>query len=167
MSIGSARSLGPSFGFRDPCIGRLVVAGLEFGAFALQFWGPDLVGGGVTGLFEGAPHIPGGDGAVGAPAFTEGQEFLRTGHVLFVVGDGPTFLYAEVVDGEHVGAAEAEDEEHFDSPGTDAADGDQTFNKLVVGEFQGFFVSGNDTVDGFLGEVLHSQDFCAGEAGFS
>ena len=84
----------------------------------------DFVGGGVAGFFEGAPHIPGGYGAVGAPAFAEGQEFFGTGHVFFAVGDGPAFFYAEVVDGENVRAAEAEDQKHFYGPGADAADGD-------------------------------------------
>jgi hypothetical protein len=97
-----------------------------FGAFS--FWWADFVGGGVAGFFEGAPHVPGGDGAVRAPAFAEGEEFFGAGHVFFVVGDGPAFFYAEVVDGEDVGAAETEDQEHFDGPGANAADRNETFD---------------------------------------
>ncbi len=87
--------------------------------------------------------------------------------MFFAVGDGPAFFDAEVVDGENVGAAKAEDQEHFDGPGADAADGDETFDELFVGEFFGLFEGGDDAVDGFLGEVFHGEDFCAREAGFA
>jgi len=33
------------------------------------------------------------------------------------------------------GRAETEDQEHFDRPGADAADGDEAFDELFVGEF--------------------------------
>src|SRR6267143_7219824 len=72
------------------------------------FGGEDLVGYGVAGAQEGSPHVPTGDGAVGAPALAEGQKFLGLGHVLFAVGYGPALLHSEVVDGEDVGAAEIE-----------------------------------------------------------
>src|SRR6267154_4537282 len=96
---------------------------LALGGLALaDFGGADFAHCGVAGALAGAPHVPTGDRTVGAPAFTEGQEFLRLGHVLFAVGDGPAFFDAEVVNGENVGAAEAEDEKHFDGPRADAAD---------------------------------------------
>jgi len=87
--------------------------------------------------------------------------------VFFAVGDRPAFLYSEIVDGEDVGAAEAEDEEHFDGPGADATDRDEAFDEFFVGEFFGFFECGDDAFDCFLGEVFHGEDFCAGEAGFA
>src|SRR5713226_7032095 len=60
-----------------------------FGGLALADFGrADFVGGGVAGALEGAPHVPTGDGAVGTPAFTEGEKLLGLGHVLFAVGDG-------------------------------------------------------------------------------
>ena len=71
--------------------------------------GADLVSGGVAGALKGAPHVPTGDGAIGAPAFAECEKFLGTGLVFFAVGDGPAFLHAEVMDWENVRAAEAED----------------------------------------------------------
>ncbi len=101
--------------------------------FAAGFGGADFIGGGVAGALEGAPHVPRGDGAVGAPAFTKFQEFLGLGHVLFAVGDGPAFFDAEVVDGENVGAAEAKDQEHFNGPGADTADGNKAFDEFFVG----------------------------------
>src|SRR5580693_9945438 len=72
---------------------------------AADFGGADLAHGGVAGAVAGAPHVPAGHGAVGAPAFAEGKKLFRFGFVLFAVGDGPAFLYAEVVDGKNVGAA--------------------------------------------------------------
>ncbi len=139
-----------------------------FGGLGLADFGrADFVGGGVAGTLEGAPHVPTGDSAVGAPAFAEGEEFLGLGHVLFAVGDGPAFFDAEVVDGEDVGAAEAEDQEHFNGPGADAADRDETFDEFFVGELFGLLEGGDDAIDGFLREVFHGEDFCSGEAGFA
>ena len=129
--------------------------------------GADLVGGLIAGAFKGAPHIPRGDGAVGAPTLAEGEEFLGLGHVFLTVGDGPALLDAQVVDGENVGASEAEDQKHFDGPGADAANGDEAFDEFFVGHFFRLFMSGDDAFESFLGEILHGQDFCAGEAGFA
>ena len=55
-------------------------------ALCFYFGGEDFVGYGVAGALEGSPHVPTGDGAVGAPAFAESQEFLGLGHVLLAVG---------------------------------------------------------------------------------
>ena len=141
--------------------------GLGWPKLVTDFWGADFVGGGVAGIFEGAPQVPTGDCAVGAPAFAEGEELLGLRHVFFAVGDGPAFLDAKVVDGENVGATEAEDQKHFDGPGADAADGDQAFDEFFVGEFYGLIHAGDNAIDGFLREVFHSDDFCAGEPGFA
>ena len=56
--------------------------------------GADFAHGGVARALAGAPHVPTGDGAVRAPAFAEGEEFLGLGHVLLAVGDGPPFFDA-------------------------------------------------------------------------
>src|SRR5438093_1074611 len=61
-----------------------------------------------------------------------------------------------------VRAAKVEEHKHFDCPGADAADGDETLDKFVIGEVLGLFERGNDAVDGFLREVFHGEDFCAG-----
>ncbi len=149
---------------------------LHFAAFRFQrfvrlafadFGGADFAHGGIAGTVAGAPHVPAGDGAVGAPAFPEGQEFFGFGLVFFAVGDGPAFLYAKVVDGENVGAAEAENQKHFDRPGADAADGGEALDEFFIGEFVRVFERGDDAFDGFFGEVFHGDDFCAGEAGFT
>ena len=123
--------------------------------------------GGIAGAVAGAPHVPGSDGAVGTPAFAESQEFFGFGLVLFAVGDGPAFLHAEVVDGENVGATEAEDQKHFHGPCADAADGSQAFDEFLVGEFLRVIEGGDDAFDCLFGEVFHGQNFCAGEAGFA
>ena len=66
--------------------GFVAARGGQPSAFTLQFGRADFVGGGVAGEFEGAPHVPGSDGAVGAPSFAEGEKFLGTRHVFFAVG---------------------------------------------------------------------------------
>ena len=76
-------------------------------------------------------------------------------------------MYAEVVDGENVGAAKAEDQKHFNGPGADAADGDEALDEFFVGHFFGLLECGDDAVDGLLREVFHGEDFCAGEASFA
>src|SRR6266481_6441593 len=129
--------------------------------------GADFAHGGVPGALAGAPHVPTGDGAVGAPTLAKSEKFLGLGHMLLAVGDGPAFLDAEVVDGENVRTAEAEDQKHFDGPGADAADGDEAFDEFFVGELLSFFERRNDAFDGFLCEIFHCENLCAGEAGFA
>jgi len=122
-----------------------------FGGFAFAgFGGADFAHGGVAGALAGAPHVPTGDGAVRAPAFAEGENFLGFGHVFFAVGDGPAFFDAEVVDGEDVGAAEMEDQEHFYRPGADAADGDEALEEFFVGETLGLLERWNYSTDRFF-----------------
>ena len=152
---------------RAPVVGALGGGAFRLGAFAADSGGADCVGDFVAGAFEGAPHVPAGDGAVGAPAFAEGQEFLGLGHMFFSVGDGPAFFDAEVVDGEDVRAAEAEDQKHFDGPGADAANGYEAFDEFLIGEFLGFFERRDDAFDGLLGQILHGKNFCAGESGLA
>src|SRR5437773_8701117 len=123
--------------------------------------GADFAEGDVAGTLAGAPHVPTGDGAVRAPALAEGKEFLGRGHVLFAVGNGPALPDAEVVDGENVGAAEAEDQKHLDGPGADAADGNKALDELFVGQFVGFFQRRDDAFDGFLSQIFHGENLCA------
>jgi len=121
----------------------------------------------MASALAGAPHIPGGDGAVRAPAFAEFQEVFGRGHVLLAVSDSPAFANAEVVDGKNIGAAEAENEKHFDGPGADAADRYEALDELLVGEFVGFLKGRHGAINGFLSEVFHGKDFCTGKAGFA
>jgi len=127
----------------------------------------DSVGEGVAGALEGAPHVPTGDGAVGAPTFTEGEKLFGCGHVLLAVRHGPAFLYAQVVDGENVRAAQIEDQKHLNGPGPDAADRDQALDQFFVGHFFGLLASRNDAVDCFLGEIFHGGNLGGREAGFA
>jgi len=127
-----------------------------------DFGGADFAHGGVAGAMAGAPHVPAGDGAVGAPAFAEGEELFGFGLVFFAVGYGPAFLYAEVVDGENVRTAEAKNQKHFDSPGADAADGSQALDEFFVREFLRVFERGDYAFDGSFRQVFHGEHFCAG-----
>ena len=54
----------------------------------------DFVGDFVAGAFEGAPHIPACDSAVGPPALAEFEQLFGLGHVLFAIGDGPALFHA-------------------------------------------------------------------------
>src|SRR6266704_2640677 len=65
---------------------------------------------------------------------------------------------SEVVDGQHVGPAEAEDQKHFDGPNTDASDGDEPLDERFVGHLVSLFESGDDARQGFAGEVFHREN---------
>lgn len=141
--------------------------GVALFGFAANLSRADLVCDGVAGTFEGAPHVPACDRAIGAPAFAKGEELFGFGHVLLAVGDRPAFLHAEVVDGENIGAAEAKDQEHLDGPGADAADADKTLDEFLIRHGQGLFVRGHDAPKRLSRQILHRENFCAGEAGFA
>ena len=76
-------------------------------------------------------------------------------------------MYAQVVDGKNVGAAEAENQKHLDRPGADAADGGQALDEFFVGELVRLFKRGDDSFDRFLGEIFHGFGFGTGEARFA
>src|SRR5271157_2351786 len=81
---------------------------------------PDFAGV-FAGDFDGPPHVPAGYRAPGAPALAEPGELLGLGDAALAIREREAFLHAVVVDGEHVRASEAENQEHFDGPGADAA----------------------------------------------
>jgi hypothetical protein len=118
-------------------------------------------------VFDGAPHVPAGDAAVGAPAFAKLGEFARLGDERLVVGERETFLHPVVVNREHVRAPETENQKHFDGPGADAFYGNEARDEFFVGERAGGFESRDDAVDGFLREVVHRGGFGVRESGFA
>ena len=63
--------------------------------------------------------------------------------------------------------AQVEDQEHFDRPRADAADGDEAFDEFFIGHGFELFARGDDAVDSFLREIFHCGDFCGGKTGFS
>ena len=83
----------------------------------------------------------------------------------FAEGEGEAFADAIVVDGEDVGAAEAEDEQHFYGPAAYASDLGQVFDDGFVGHAADLDESGDGAVDGFGGEVAEGEHLVFGEAG--
>ena len=80
-------------------------------------------------------------------------------------GEGEAFADAVVGDGEDVGAAEAEDEEHLDGPAADAADLGEVLDDVLVGHAADAGESGDGTVDGLGGEVAEGEGLVVREAG--
>ena len=146
---------------------RLDVLARSARTTALGFGWADFVGDGVASAFEGAPHVPAGDSAIRAPAFPECEKLLATRHVLFAVGDGPSFFHAEIVDRKNVGPAQTENQKHFDGPDADSADGDEALDQLFIGQIERFIVRGNDAGERFGGEIFQGKNFCAREASFA
>ncbi len=83
----------------------------------------------------------------------------------FAEGEGEAFADAVVVDGQHVGAAEAEDEQHFYCPAADAADLCEVLDDGFVGHALNLFEGGDGAVDGLCGEIAEGEHFVFREAG--
>ena len=80
-------------------------------------------------------------------------------------GEGEAFADAVVAGGEDVGAAEAEDEEHFYCPAADATDLGEVLDDGFVGHAADAGEGGDGAVEGFGGEVAESEGLVGGEAG--
>jgi hypothetical protein len=126
------------------------------------------------GEVAGAPHIPAGDRAPGAPFFRTlfhlggfgevgGSDFV--GWFELAEGEGEAFADAVVGDRQDIGTAEAEDEEHLDGPAADAADLGQVLDDGFVGHAADAGEGGDGAVDGLGGEVADGERFVVGEAG--
>ena len=79
-------------------------------------------------------------------------------------GEGEAFADAVVGDGEDVGAAEAEDEQHLDGPDADAADLGEAGDDFFVGHTTDGGEGGDGAVEGLRGEVAEGFGFGGGEA---
>jgi hypothetical protein len=111
----------------------------------------------------GAPHVPGGDGAVGGPFGADFGGFGGLWRGFEVVADLHAFLDAEVADGEDVGAAEVGHEEHVGGPLADAFYGDEVGDDFVVGVVVDV-VEVEIALEGVAGEVAEVAGFLSGDA---
>ena len=137
---------------------------------------PGGSGFGGVGQVACATEVPAGDGAPGLPFFSAFAHDVGFGKVCgcdfvggfeFAEGEGEAFADAVVVDGEDVGAAKAEDEEHLDGPFSDAPDLRQVFDDGFVGHTTDVGEGGDGAVDGFGGEVAEGEGFVVREAGLA
>ena len=73
LGCGTAQKLAQQGGAKAPRLQRLAFAtdGID-GLRLADFGWTDFAHGGVAGALAGTPHVPTGDGAVGAPALAEG-----------------------------------------------------------------------------------------------
>ena len=126
------------------------------------------------GEIAGAPEIPTGDGPPGSPlpgstlhvgGFGEEVGCDLGGGLEALEGEGEPFADAVVGGGEDVGAAETEDEHHFDGPLANAADLGQMLDDCFVGHAADTGEGGDGAVEGFGGEVAEGESFVVGEAG--
>src|ERR1700682_2180776 len=115
----------------------------------------------TVGQVAGAPEVPAGDVAPGLPAggaFVDDVGFGEVGGGYFVCwlelaeGEGEAFADAVVVNGQDVGAAEAEDEQHLDGPLADAADLREVLDDVFVGHAADAGEGGAGAVEGLGGE---------------
>src|SRR5262245_46628823 len=70
---------------------------------------------------HGAPHIPGREAAIRAPALPVESECLWYRHFAQPISEAKAIAHAKVVHREHIRSAELEDEHHFNGPATDTA----------------------------------------------
>ena len=80
-------------------------------------------------------------------------------------GKRKAFADAVVGEGEHIGASEAEDEEHFDGPGADAADGGETGDDFFVRHATDACQSGDGAVERLGGEIAKCENLALRDAG--
>ena len=81
-----------------------------------------------------APEVPGGDGAIGFPPLADGAQSLRRRPLPASVRDAVSLAHPEVVDRQHVGSSEREDQEHLDRPSPDPVNPRQLLDDRVVVE---------------------------------
>src|SRR5262245_34995250 len=70
----------------------------------------DLVGRGVSRLLKRSPQIPGRNRAIRPPSFAKFLQLLRPRHVLLPISHGPAFLYSQIVNRQHVGPPQSENQ---------------------------------------------------------
>lgn len=87
------------------------------------------------------------------------------GRFQFSEGEGEAFADGVVGDGEDVGAAEAEDEEHFDGPCSHAPYLRKVRHNGLVRHAADAGEGGDGAVEGFGGEVTEGEGLVVGEAG--
>ena len=128
----------------------------------------------LAGEVAGAPEVPAGDGAERTPLFSSPLDLVdgrehggveRFGFGQAEEGESEAFADAVVGDGQNVGAAEAEDEEHLHRPSADAADLGKAFDDFFVGHAADLNQGGNGAVEGFGSEVAQGFGFGGGETG--
>ena len=122
----------------------------------------------------GAPEIPACDRRPGLPFFCAAVHDVGLGEIgggdlvrrfEFAEGEGKAFADAVIVDGEDVGSAEAEDEEHLDCPAADATNLCQVLDDGFVGHAADAREGGDGAVDGLCGEVAEGEGLVVREAG--
>ncbi len=133
-----------------------------------------LCRGGFVGEVAGAVHIPACDRAPGLPAsgaFADDVGFgqKRGGDLLCwleaLEGEGEAFADAVVIDGQHVGSTEAEDEHHLDGPLTDAADLGEMLDDGVVRHAADAGEGRDGTVERLGSEIADGEGLGVREAG--
>lgn len=104
-------------------------------------------------LIRRAPQVARGERAMWRPAPPEDFEFFRLGHFSFAIGHLKTAPHAEVVNRQHVGSAEIENEEHLHGPAPDAFHAREPLDEFGVSETIALGERGHDAVERLPREV--------------
>ena len=110
-----------------------------------------------------APQVEGRSGAVRAPAFAVAFDGERFGEFALVENEFEPFADGEVVNGQHIGSSEVEDEEHLDGPAADAFYFGKARNYFGVGQCIHFGQLGDRAGEHSRGEVADVRGFGARE----
>src|SRR6185503_6902982 len=83
-------------------------------------------------LLARPPEVPGRHRPERTPALAAAEHLAGCGQGLLAEDPGEALPHAEVIGGQHVRAAQAEDEEHLHRPPADPADGIQPADDLLI-----------------------------------
>jgi len=133
LRLHDANAAGPPGGRREPTLARKI---------------------------DRAPQVPRRRRAIGRPALAPGGEGARRRHAAQAVGEAKSIAYAEVVDRQHVGAAELEHQQHLDRPPADTAHLREPLDDLFAVECDEYGAVRHDAAAGLGREVLEARDLC-------
>src|SRR5262245_20510549 len=106
-----------------------------------------------------APEVEGGGGSMGAPLLTETLQLLGLGQLPLFVSDLKSTADTQVVNGQHVGPAEVENQKHFGGPAADTFDFGKGLEEFLIGSLVAFIEGGDEARSGAFSDLEDVASF--------
>jgi len=95
---------------------------------------------------------------MGCPALAEHCQYFWRRHFLQAVGEAKALAHAKVIDGQHIGPAQLEHQQHFDGPAADTADGGQALDDFKIAQGMQHIANRDDATQGLGGKIPQGRD---------